>query len=254
MGRTKLKFAWIGNQRARKNAYKKRMQGLIKKAGELTILCNMSACLIFFSRDDNRLVVWPSHEVAESLIERFYSLPDIERNQKAEDQESFIRTNTKKVENKLANCRKVITELEMDHLMFQIHNGRKLDDLSQTEIEKLISYSSKKIMGMGRELGYTGHPFPCVYEPFMGNESPSASDVASEWRENSFSLMGSGSIYLMDQWFEDNPKVEENCDEAHLPTMTSRFNLNVEPSDDDDDEDIKICKGENSKSGGADDA
>ncbi|KAG2310108.1 hypothetical protein Bca4012_024621 [Brassica carinata] len=251
MAKEKMKLTRIANPRARKNAYNRRVQGLIKKAKELTILCGSDACLTFFNRDDNKLVAWPSPEVAKSLMDRFYSLPSLERNMKAETPESFIKTNVKKMEKKLVECRKRVAELEIDHLMFQLENGRRVDDLSQTEIESLKSFTNKKIMGLNKQLGYPEHAYTSVNEPFLRDETPRVLDVAFE-RGHCSSLMGSKCIYLLDKWFFDDQKVQEHGDGARLSTLVHRFDLNMEPSD--DEEDMETYKGESSKSGGASDA
>ncbi|CAN8298416.1 unnamed protein product [Cochlearia groenlandica] len=235
--RAKTKFRWIANEKARKAAYSKRMQGLIQKVEELTILCNVSACLIFHSRDDNKLVAWPSKEAAKSLLDRFFDLPFLERSLKADDQESYIKTNIKKVEKKLADTRQVIDEIEINNLMFAIQNGtRDLNDLSEAEIEKLIAFSKKKIDVLGRHLGYPEH----VYHRNVVNETSSLRREIPRISSDVFSqLRGNGSYYLMDQWFFfDEPKDQNHGDDDdHVPTMGSRFNLNVEPYDDDDDDD-----------------
>ncbi|CAF2358366.1 unnamed protein product [Brassica napus] len=84
------------------------------------------------------------------------------------DPESYIEANIKKMEKRLEHSRKAVEELEMDHLMLQIQNGRMLADLSQTEVEKLKSYASKKITCLERELR-TPHPNTSV-EPFLEDE------------------------------------------------------------------------------------
>nr|VDD34479.1 unnamed protein product [Brassica oleracea] len=164
----KLKFALIKDRKKRQATCQRRMKGLMKKAEELTILSGASACLTFFNRDDGKLVVWPSQEKAQSLIDRFNALSETERNENAYDPESYIETNIKKIEKRLEYSRKAVEELEMDHLMLQIQNGRMLSDLSQTEVEKLKSYASKKITCLDRELR-TQHPNTSV-EPFLEDE------------------------------------------------------------------------------------
>ncbi|CAF2357948.1 agamous-like MADS-box protein AGL80 [Brassica rapa] len=191
MTRPKLKIAWIEDRKKRNIACQKRMKGLMKMAEELTILSDTKACLTFFNRDDGKLVAWPSQEEAESLIDRFYALPEIQRNMYADDQESYIKTITKKIEKKLEHSQKVVEELEMDHLMFQIQNGRMLADLSQTEVEKLMSYASKKITVLTRELG-AEHPYTSVDEPFLGDEIPKATDVAPEGDDEEYMKANEG--------------------------------------------------------------
>ncbi|WZZ92073.1 hypothetical protein YC2023_120652 [Brassica napus] len=58
----------------------------------------------------------------------------------------------------------------MDNLMLQIKNGsRMIADLSQTEIEKLKSYASKKIAYYDRELRKQ-HPNTSGNEPFLEDD------------------------------------------------------------------------------------
>ncbi|KAH0906187.1 LOW QUALITY PROTEIN: hypothetical protein HID58_038014 [Brassica napus] len=73
-----------------------------------------------------------------------------------------------------------VEELEMDHLILQIQNGRMLDDLSQTETEKLKSYASKKFQTLLGEIPKA--PFPMIH---------------------------GGSVYLMDKWIEDPSDKED---------------------------------------------
>ncbi|VVB13455.1 unnamed protein product [Arabis nemorensis] len=246
MARGKVKISWIVNQKARQAAYKKRMQGLMKKANELTILCNVAACLMFYSSDDKKVVTWPSDEEAKALFDKYFSLPPRERNAKASDQESFINENIKKIEKKLAETRKVIMEYEMDDLMFQLQVGRPLDDLTDSEVDKLITYSNDKIVSLSRALDYRKHCIPrSVNEPSpLRDETPRPSNVESQLGGISSDAMGSGTIYYMDRWLP--------LDETPLPQMVSSFNLS-EPSGEEDVATTKWYPGECSKSGGAND-
>ncbi|CAN8271908.1 unnamed protein product [Cochlearia groenlandica] len=65
---TKLRF--MANKKARKVAYLKEDASADPK-----------------SCDDNKLVAWSSKKVAKSLLDRFFALPLLERNLKANDQE-----------------------------------------------------------------------------------------------------------------------------------------------------------------------
>ncbi|CAN6866586.1 unnamed protein product [Brassica oleracea var. botrytis] len=147
------------------------MKELIQMAEELTIVCDTSACLVFYNRNNGKLVGWPSLEEAQSLIDCYNALPETERNMNADDEESsFIKTITKEIEKKLELSRKAVEELKMDNLMLQIKNGsRMIADLSQTEIEKLKSYASKKIAYYDRELRKQ-HPNTSGNEPFLEDD------------------------------------------------------------------------------------
>ncbi|CAH8321725.1 unnamed protein product [Eruca vesicaria subsp. sativa] len=226
----------IVNARARKTAFKRRMQRLKKEAKVLTTSGGLDVCMTFFNRNDNKLVVWPSEEVVESLIDRFSSLPIFERNNMAETQESFnINTNIQEIQKKLVDCRKRVAELKMNHLISQLENGRGLDDLSQTEIESLRSYTDKKITGLNKKLGYQEHAYTSVNKPFLKDETPKVLDGPSARQGHCSSMMGSESMYLLDKWFLDDPKIQEHGDGTHVITKTHGFDLNLEPSDDEED-------------------
>ncbi|CAF1789749.1 BnaA10g30590D [Brassica napus] len=171
MGKPKVKLAWVEERKRRATVCQRRMKELMKMAEELTIVCDMSACLVFYNRKNGKLVAWPSLEKAQSLIDCYNALPEAERNMMANDEESsFIKTITKEIEKKLGLSRKAIEELKMDNLMLQIKNGsRMIADLSQTEIEKLKSYASEKVAYYDRELRKQ-HPNTSGNEPFLEDD------------------------------------------------------------------------------------
>ncbi|CAD5330991.1 unnamed protein product [Arabidopsis thaliana] len=239
MARKKVRAAWIRDDRMRRASLKRRLTGLIKKVNELSILCDMRASVVVFNREEEQLTAWPSPEAANSLIDNFYSLTDHERTMKAVDPESYVQTVIEKIEKKRADTRKVITEFEMDELMFQVQNGRELADLSPTEADKLIPYADKKLMWLSKRMGSTGV------------DALRASNVASGSGGNGFNMMETGrSFYYVDKWVFVDPQVQNPCDgETHLPTMVSGLDLNMKPSD----EDLRTYKGESSMAGGAED-
>lgn len=248
--RRKLQLSWL-NERARKASLKKRLQGLIKKTNELSILCGMEACLVFFNREEDQLVVWPSHAVANSLVDNFYSLSDHERNKKAVDPESFLQTNIQKLEKKIAESWKVVAEFEMDHLMFELQHGRRqLADLSPTEVENLISYTGKKMMWLRKEMGSTEQLAMSVDEASLAATLRGSNVPSSGWGGSGFNVMGTGSIYYFDQWVSPKPEVQEPG------KVSTGLDLNMDPSDVDEDMG-GTSRGESSRAnggGGEDDA
>ncbi|KAG2243562.1 hypothetical protein Bca52824_094601 [Brassica carinata] len=149
MARPKLKLAWIEDRKKRNIACQKRMKGLMKMAEELTILSDTKACLTFFNRDEGKLVAWPSQEEAESLIERFYALPENQRNMNADDQESYIKTITKKIEKKLEHSRKMVAWPSQEEAKSLIDRFNALPEIERYENaydpESYIKTKIKKI-------------------------------------------------------------------------------------------------------------
>ncbi|BFU19947.1 myocyte-specific enhancer factor 2A, putative [Entamoeba histolytica HM-3:IMSS] len=66
MGRNKIKIERIESERKRTATYTKRSHGLIKKAMELSILCDCEVSLFIFAND--KLVVYSSKDVKDTLI------------------------------------------------------------------------------------------------------------------------------------------------------------------------------------------
>lgn len=67
MGRNKIKIEHIDSERKRTATYTKRSHGLIKKAMELSILCDCQVSLFIFAND--KLVVYSSKDIRDSLMD-----------------------------------------------------------------------------------------------------------------------------------------------------------------------------------------
>ncbi|XP_038704760.1 agamous-like MADS-box protein AGL104 [Tripterygium wilfordii] len=78
MGRVKLEIKRIENQTNRQVTFSKRRNGLIKKAYELSILCDIDIALIMFS-PSGRLSHFSGKKRIEDVFSRFINLPDQER-------------------------------------------------------------------------------------------------------------------------------------------------------------------------------
>ncbi|KAF7829904.1 agamous-like MADS-box protein AGL104 [Senna tora] len=78
MGRVKLEIKRIENTINRQVTYSKRRNGLIKKAYELSILCDIDIALIMFS-PSGRVSHFSGRRRIEDVFTRFINLPDQER-------------------------------------------------------------------------------------------------------------------------------------------------------------------------------
>ncbi|XP_065847516.1 agamous-like MADS-box protein AGL104 [Euphorbia lathyris] len=78
MGRVKLEIKRIENQTNRQVTFSKRRNGLIKKAYELSILCDIDIALIMFS-PSGRLSHFSGKKRIEDVFARYINLPDQER-------------------------------------------------------------------------------------------------------------------------------------------------------------------------------
>ncbi|KAL4309442.1 hypothetical protein GQ457_01G026810 [Hibiscus cannabinus] len=78
MGRVKLQIKRIENTTNRQVTFSKRRNGLIKKAYELSVLCDVDVALLMFS-PSGRLSLFSGSKSIEEILERYVNLPEHER-------------------------------------------------------------------------------------------------------------------------------------------------------------------------------
>uniref|UniRef100_M8CUE2 Agamous-like MADS-box protein AGL36 n=1 Tax=Aegilops tauschii TaxID=37682 RepID=M8CUE2_AEGTA len=78
MARKKVPLRYIGNSTQRRT-YVTRRNNLVKKAGELGILCNTKICMLVYDEGAAAPDVYPSHTEAVAILNRYKNMPDIAR-------------------------------------------------------------------------------------------------------------------------------------------------------------------------------
>lgn len=215
MPRKKVKLAWVENDQSREISLKKRSIGLMKKVKELTILCDVNACMIVFSPDEVEPMVWPSLETAYDLLDDFFALPEIEKKKKETSLDSYLKEKTKKNHDQLMKTHKKNMGYVIDQLMVQLKHGRRTVDLNLSEIYALLSFSRDNIIHCRKKLDFV--QYPPLRDPPM-----SLSDVFVEvdyederaWKTDEvakrFSInaavRGNQSHYLTDNFFLTSPE------------------------------------------------
>lgn len=146
MTRKKVALGWIANDSARKASLKKRRSGLIKKVSELCILCGVVACVIIYSPNEIEPIFLPSSrsEVEEILL-RFERVPEMEKNRKMMNQESYIKERATKHEDQLRKNMKKNQEMQMNHFLHQIHRAAKpYNEFAHPELHGLRFYMEER--------------------------------------------------------------------------------------------------------------
>ncbi|KVH99481.1 hypothetical protein Ccrd_022285, partial [Cynara cardunculus var. scolymus] len=85
MGRVKLQIKKIENTTNRQVTFSKRRNGLIKKAYELSVLCDVDVALIMFS-PSGRASIFSGNRSIEEIMARYINLPEHERGSSMEVQ------------------------------------------------------------------------------------------------------------------------------------------------------------------------
>ncbi|KAL9673217.1 hypothetical protein QQ045_029471 [Rhodiola kirilowii] len=109
MGRVKLEIKKIENTTNRQVTYSKRRNGLIKKAYELSVLCDVDLALIMFS-PSGRPSLFSGKKSLEQILNRYASLPEHERGRLLDEED------LKQALGKLGNTDSHIKELQR-HVM-----------------------------------------------------------------------------------------------------------------------------------------
>ncbi|XAR48393.1 hypothetical protein NMG60_11031211 [Bertholletia excelsa] len=78
MGRVKLQIKKIENNTNRQVTFSKRRNGLIKKAYELSVLCDVDVALLMFS-PSGRVSIFSGNKSIEEIVARYMNIPDHER-------------------------------------------------------------------------------------------------------------------------------------------------------------------------------
>ncbi|KAL0696844.1 hypothetical protein Bca4012_064024 [Brassica carinata] len=86
--------------------YKARVATVLKKAFELSELCGVDVCIIWYDRDGNLVKTWPENEEAKvrAMAERFSMLSERERNKKSTNLSGFL--NKKMMDDKKESLKK----------------------------------------------------------------------------------------------------------------------------------------------------
>ncbi|KAE9591488.1 putative transcription factor MADS-type1 family [Lupinus albus] len=114
-----MKPTYIANESKRKVTYKVRKICMKKKLHEISTLCGIQACAIFYGPNETEPEVWPSHSQVQRLINRFNAMSEIDQRKNMSTQESFLKKNFEKARDQLKKARDENKKNEMELFMFQ---------------------------------------------------------------------------------------------------------------------------------------
>ncbi|XP_013589556.1 PREDICTED: agamous-like MADS-box protein AGL93 [Brassica oleracea var. oleracea] len=111
--------------------YNARAATVLKKAFELSELCGVDVCIIWYDREGNLVKTWPENEEAKvrAIAERYSMLSEEERGKKRNNLSGFL--NKKMIRDKKESLRK------RDNKFFQF--SQKFSQKSETEVVFLRS-------------------------------------------------------------------------------------------------------------------
>ncbi|GFP97925.1 agamous-like mads-box protein agl8 homolog [Phtheirospermum japonicum] len=128
MGRGKVELKRIENKISRQVTFSKRRSGLLKKANEISVLCDAEVGLIVFS-NKGKLFEFSSDSSMERIIEKYERCSYVEKN--------LITTDSEPNDNWCVEHRKLSARIELLQGNMRNYVGEELDPLSLRELQRL---------------------------------------------------------------------------------------------------------------------
>ncbi|KAK9741813.1 hypothetical protein RND81_03G130400 [Saponaria officinalis] len=143
MGRKKLDKVDNENKKitATKKIYKKKVNSVLKKAYELSILCDVQVCVIIYGSDGGPPTVWPNDsETLNKIISRYTNIPLEERRKRA----LTLSTLPKKVQEK--QDLKEVDDKQVENLpKLDFVRDDRLDGFSYVKLKEIANQLDAKI-------------------------------------------------------------------------------------------------------------
>eukprot|EP00257_Ricinus_communis_P014749 XP_015572503.1 agamous-like MADS-box protein AGL104 isoform X1 [Ricinus communis] len=203
MGRVKLQIKRIENTTNRQVTFSKRRNGLIKKAYELSVLCDVDVALIMFS-PSGRLSLFSGIKSIEEILMRYVNLPEHERG-RLHNQEFLQRA-----------LGKLKAEGDQSHRA----TSPPIADGQLEELQQEITRFKSQVEEMEKQLRI-----------LEGNLSHITTLCEAEYQEQILEE-ALKRVQVRKQVLEDNcnntsgrpPAANSQCDEAHIPIKNAYVN------------------------------
>ena len=151
MGRGKLPLKLIEKERARRITCMKRKKGLVKKAYELSTLCDVRVCLIIYDSADSDVKTWPEqpHQV-ERIVADYLAYkaknPSAKRDLNISD---FFNDRIKKLKQQNDKLLRQTDHVNHSDQAFPVWDSR-IDDFSEDELFDLLASLDAKINAVNK--------------------------------------------------------------------------------------------------------
>ncbi|KAL5077057.1 hypothetical protein RYX36_016041 [Vicia faba] len=148
MARKKVKLAYITCNSKRRETFRKRKSGIMKKVNEISTLCGIEACAIIYDKNNPQPEIWPSDAGVRNVLYKFRSLPELERSKKMVDQEAFLRQSIAKIYEQLKKQREETRKKEMTNIIHHyIQSGEfnEMNLMSKHDLNDLSSFIDENL-------------------------------------------------------------------------------------------------------------
>ncbi|KAL1548688.1 agamous-like MADS-box protein AGL80 [Salvia divinorum] len=145
MPRQKTKHTQILSERVRKSTFKRRLDSLIKKAHELSVLCGVEIVIIVHDPKESHSTLWPSHDQVMNGVMKFMARSKEPGPKKMVLHEKFLSDKLKSMTDRLLKLQKKNDETEMGFLMTQLLEGAIFNELDVRQLNGLDQFVEEKL-------------------------------------------------------------------------------------------------------------
>ncbi|XP_009151152.2 MADS-box transcription factor PHERES 2 [Brassica rapa] len=147
-------MAYIENETSRKTTFRKRKGGIMKKALELSTLCDVPIA-VFVQSEYNSVpeVFPPSRQAMGNMLVKWEKLSLVEKTKKMMNQEQFIQQRITKATESCKKVAKENKELAMKEVMYDCLRGDNAPcNLDEDELRDLGGVIDQYIKGLNRRI------------------------------------------------------------------------------------------------------
>ncbi|KAG6427982.1 hypothetical protein SASPL_112230 [Salvia splendens] len=145
MPRQKTKHTQIVSERVRKSTFKRRLDSLIKKAHELSVLCGVEVVIIVHDPKESHSTLWPSHDHVMNGVMKFMARSKEPGPKKMVLHDKFLSDKLKSMTDRLLKLQKKNDETEMRFLMTRIFEGGIFNELDVRQLNGLDWFVEEKL-------------------------------------------------------------------------------------------------------------
>ncbi|KAI3447337.1 hypothetical protein Pfo_004002 [Paulownia fortunei] len=226
MTRKRIRHEQIPNESNRNATFEKRVDGLLKKANELSILCGVDIGIIVHKQGENNAILWPSPPIFMERLQNFLDCPDTERTRKMVTHEKYLEQIMSAETENLLKSKNRTQSKESRQLMNELIQGKIFDELDLYQLSGLNSVAEemlKKLQKRNDELNNGQEQvqlLPLLHPPPPSFLSSGQQQMGvGEASTLDFGVIGAGTSSQVpmslenlrnDQWFIETMSQEQN--------------------------------------------
>ncbi|KAK4721249.1 hypothetical protein R3W88_011482 [Solanum pinnatisectum] len=167
--------------RIEKSHTRKEKKGFLKKAHELSTLCDVEIIVVIDSPYSNEPTVFPNYDTAINTFVKFKELPTLEKSKNMVTREEFTKKRIEKMDEKLLKVRKQNRLKEITNKMYEVTKGKYISpNMDPYDFNDLRHVIKKKLIQVreamnGEEVCTSNVPQPIVEPIIIGGTNSEGS-------------------------------------------------------------------------------